>query len=128
MTKDLNNLTLSELHETLEQEQIIKDSEALRYILEDSRGRWFLMRLFDRCHMLSTTCPDEGQVNQMLIWEGERRVALNILSNVNLLGPDAVNARQLAEREYTSYNANAAYLLRLAENNEKGDSSNGIKF
>ena len=128
MTKDLNNLTLSELHETLEQEQIVKDPEALRYILEDSRGRWFLMRLFDRCHMLSTTYPDEGQVNQMLIWEGERRVALNILSNVNLLGPDAVNARQLAEREYTSYNANAAYLLRLAENNEKGDSSNGLNF
>lgn len=128
MTKDLNNLTLSELHETLEQEQIVKDSEALRYILEDSRGRWFLMRLFDRCHMLSTTYPDEGQVNQMLIWEGERRVALNLLSNINLLGPDAVNARQLAEREYTSYNANAAYLLRLAENNEKGDSNNGLNF
>lgn len=128
MNKDLGNLSLAELHEALEQEQVIKDTEALRYILEDHRGRWFLMRLFDRCHMLSTTYPDEGQVNQMLIWEGERRVALNILSNINLLGPDAITNRQQAEREYTTYNANASYLLRLAENNEKGDSSNGIEL
>jgi len=125
---DLNKLTVTELHEQLEQEIATKDTDALHYLLSDPKGRWFLMRLYDRCHMLSTTYPDEGNVNQMLVWEGERRVALNINANISLLDQDAVLARHLAEREYTSYNARNAYLLKLAESNEKGDSDNGLPF
>ena len=119
MKKDIGDLSLSELHETLAHEQTEKDTKALQYLLESPHGRWFLMRLFDQCHMLSTTYPDEGQINQMLIWEGERRVALNIQNNINMLGPETVAFKQMAEREYTSYMANAAYMLQLAEQNEK---------
>ena len=32
-----------------------KDEAALKYVLADERGRWFLERLFKRCHMEAST-------------------------------------------------------------------------
>lgn len=125
--KDLTEVKVNEMQAILDNEQAEKDAAALAYMLTDEAGRWFLMRLFERCHMLSTTFPDEGNTNQMMVWEGERRVALNILGNINLMGEKYLELKQEAEREYNSFHSRAAYLMQLAEQNEKGDSNNGFE-
>ena len=60
--------------------------------------------------------------NQMMVWEGERRVALNILGNISLMGEHYFQLKQLGEKEYNDHYNRAAYLMRQAEQNEKGDS------
>lgn len=122
----LDTLKIQEMQELLDREQAEKDSRALDYMLSDEDGRWFLMRLFERCHIFSTTFPNEGDVNQMMVWEGERRVALNILGNINLMGDHYFQLRQMGEKEYNDHYSRAAYLMRLAEKNEKGDSEDGL--
>lgn len=122
--QELVEAKVSEMQEILDNEQAEKDKEALTYMLQDKAGRWFLMRLFERCHVFSSTFPDEGNVNTMLVWEGERRVALTIMNNINLLGDAYAKLKQAAEEEYNSFQSRAAYLMQLAEQNEKGDSTN----
>lgn len=123
MTEEmLDTLKVQEMQALLDREQAEKDGRALDYLLSDEDGRWFLMRLFERCHIFSTTYPNEGDINQMMVWEGERRVALNILGNISLMGEHYFQLKQLGEKEYNDHYNRAAYLMRQAEQNEKGDS------
>lgn len=84
-----------------EHRKLKKDEIGLHYILADERGRWFLMRLFEQCHMLDTTFPDEDHTNRMLIFEGERRVAVNILDQI-ARGKE-LDSKLLAEKEYYDF-------------------------
>lgn len=95
-----------------------KDKEALEYLLADSRGRWFLMRLYERCHIFDSTYPDSDHIERMLVYEGERRVALDIQDNV-MNGLRAVDKKAQAEKEYqdTMYSLNN--LIDVARADEK---------
>ena len=80
-----------------------KDRAALLHLLDAAEGRWFLMRLFERCH---------------LVKEGERRVGMYIKSiltqNAALLA-----AKQKAETEYHAFMQEMQSLIRAAEQNEE---------
>ena len=47
---------------------------AVRYLLADHRGRYFLQMLMDECGVYNSTYA--GDVNDMLVSEGMRRVGL----------------------------------------------------
>ena len=74
------------------------DKASLDYLLADRRGRWFLQRMFRRCHLYGKTFCDSMNTNEMMLFEGERRVALNLRKNIMLL-PGGMDALQDAERE-----------------------------
>lgn len=101
-----------------EQKRAKKDQQALEYLLSDEKGRWFLMRLFERCHMMGSTWPDEDHTNRMIIWEGERRVALGIQSSI-VDDLHAVELKTQAEREYYEFMISEQKLIDAAENERK---------
>lgn len=84
------------------QEQEKRDEASLEYLLADERGRWFLMRLMDRCHIMDSTFPDSDRTNRMLIAEGERRAALTVRQNIMHIA-DGIERYQEAEREYQAF-------------------------
>ena len=97
----------------------VKDKEALLYMLKEPEGRWFLMRLFERCHLISDAPFPEDNVHRLLIMEGERRVGLHIKNLVT----DDLAAKQQAESEYYAFMNELESLIRAAEKeaeNEKG--------
>ena len=85
----------------LRAEETRRDEAALRYMLADERGRWFISRMLERCHVFTPTAYDD--INRMLINEGERRVGLELydrmLSIVDETGVCA-EQRRMAEAEY----------------------------
>lgn len=93
-----------------------KDIAALRYLMADERGRWFAMRLFEQCHMVQAVPFSEGNVNRLLVSEGERRVGLVLLSNMEALG--VLNEKQQAEREYYAFMRQMKELIQSAEQKE----------
>ena len=100
----------------------VKDKAALLYMLKEPEGRWFLMRLFERCHLISGAPFPEDNVHRLLIMEGERRVGLHI-KNLVTDGLDSLAAKQQAESEYYSFMNELENLIRAAEKeaeNEKG--------
>ena len=99
-----------------------KDRAALLHLLDAAEGRWFLMRLFERCHLISDAPFPEDNVHRLLIMEGERRVGLHIK---NLVTDDLASlaAKQQAESEYYAFMNELESLIRAAEKeaeNEKG--------
>lgn len=82
----------------LDQAEKQKDEAALRYLLDDERGRWMLMRLYDRCHMDRAL-----QLDHIELCEGERRVALSIHSAIRALGTDAMEGLYQARAEYEDF-------------------------
>lgn len=91
-----------------------KDSMSLKYVLADEKGRWFVMRLFEQCHMINTTFPPDDHTNRMLINEGERRVGLNLLERI-VGDMGALSAKQVAEREYFKFMNDQNQLIEAAE-------------
>ena len=82
------------------QEQEKCDVASLDYLMADERGRWFLMRLMVRCHIMDSPFPD--LTNRMLIAEGERRAALTVRQNIMHMA-DGLAQYQQAEREYMDF-------------------------
>ena len=91
-----------------------KDAAALNYVLADENGRWFIMRLFEQCHLINTTFPPDDHTNRMLINEGERRVGLNLLERV-VADMGALDAKQIAECEYFKFMTEQNMLIEAAE-------------
>lgn len=96
--------------EHLREEEARRDENALRYLLDDARGRWFLSRMMERCHVFSSTIPADGDMSRVLVAEGERRVGLELYTNLRTLSVidesgacDA--ARRAAEKEYGQFMA-----------------------
>lgn len=87
----------------LRAEEVRRDEAALRYLLADERGRWFISRMLERCHVFSTTANDD--MNRMLLMEGERRVGVELYDNLRMLSViDETGVceeqRRTAEAEY----------------------------
>lgn len=95
-----------------------KDEKGLRYLLADERGRWFLMRLFERCHMLDTTFPQEDHTNRMLVYEGERRVALRIQHEI-MAREDIEDSMEQARREYNAFWRSEQAVINAIDQEEK---------
>lgn len=96
----------------------MKDEEALRYMLATEEGRWFVMRLFERCHIFSTTCPETSRPQEYFLWEGERRAALQTMQAISMLGREGLDARHKAESEYYEFEKQ---IERLRKEAEEGD-------
>lgn len=95
-----------------------KDEAALRYLLASADGRWFLMRFFERCHLLAAATPSIAMESDYFIWEGERRSALTTLNGVRSLGKEGLDGKQLAEREYFAFQEQLDRLRQEAEEGE----------
>ena len=74
-----------------------KDKQSLEFLLNHKEGRWFLMRLFDRCHVLHN---EPAPKDDILIFEGEKRAVFQIVQGIEFLGKDGLTQKHLAEDEY----------------------------
>lgn len=95
----------------------VKDKAALIYMMNHVNGRWFLMRLFERCHIIGGGPFPEDNVNRMLVMEGERRVGLHI-QNIITDDGDMLTLKQKAESEYYAFMNELESLIRAAEKEE----------
>jgi len=66
----------------LREEEARRDEAALRFMLSDERGRWFISRMLERCHVYSMA---GGDMSQILLFEGERRVGVELYDNLRIL-------------------------------------------
>ena len=94
--------------ENLRAEEARRDEAALRYLLADKNGRWFVYRMLERCHVFSSTA--DGNANRMMMMEGERRVGVELYENLRRLSVldesgECAKQRSLAEAEYVSFMA-----------------------
>lgn len=101
-----------------DQKVAAKDRTALLHLLDTVEGRWFLMRLFERCHLVKNTSFLTSDLKDLLVKEGERRVGMYIESiltqNAALLA-----AKQKAETEYHAFMQEMESLIRAAEQDEE---------
>lgn len=92
-------------NEHLREEEARRDEAALRYLLSDERGRWFLSRMMERCNIYGAA---SGDIHQMLIFEGGRRVGVELHDNLRMLAEfdetgQCLDQIQIAEREYDAF-------------------------
>ena len=57
-----------------------KDEAALKYLVSNENGRWFLARLMEQCGV--TDPLDAGNKEAMLLKEGARRVGISIRKSI----------------------------------------------
>ena len=91
--------------EHLREEEARRDEASLRYLLSDERGRWFLSRMLERTHIHSMA---GGDINQLLLFEGERRVGVELYDNLRMLAAldetgTCYEEIHKAEREYGAF-------------------------
>lgn len=110
------NISKEQAQNIAEEKVRQKDVAALRYLMADASGRWFFMRLLEQCHVLSPAVFSEENVNRLLIAEGERRVGLTILHNVEMM--NVLDEKQQAEREYSAFMRQMKELIESAEQKE----------
>lgn len=110
------NISKEQAQNIAEEKVRQKDVAALRYLMSDACGRWFLMRLLEQCHVLSPAVFSEENINRLLIAEGARRVGLVILHNIELM--NALEEKQQAEREYSAFMRQMKELMEGAEQKE----------
>lgn len=78
-----------------------RDKQALEAMLQSNLGRWFLMRLFDRCAL--NTDSFTGQLASTSRLEGMRYVALQYQKDIAELGMDGIRQKHIAELEYIEF-------------------------
>ena len=93
--------------ENLREEEMRRDEAALRYLLEDERGRWFLSRMLERCNVFGMA---GGDVNNILLFEGARSVGVELYGNIRMLAAidrtgQCEKEMHAAEREYGEFQA-----------------------
>nr|DAH87135.1 MAG TPA: hypothetical protein [Caudoviricetes sp.] len=71
------------------------DRDALQDVLQTRSGRWFIMRLFDSCHVFERTMTGNSWT---YFNEGARDMGLQLRGRI--IRDGHVDALQLAEREY----------------------------
>lgn len=86
----------------LREEEARRDEAALRYLLSDERGRWFLSRMMERCNIYGIA---NGDIHQILMFEGGRRVGVELHDNLRMLAEldetgQCLKQIQIAEMEY----------------------------
>lgn len=72
------------------------DNKCLMGLMSTKDGRWFMMRLFDRCKVFQPTYTGD---NQTFFNEGMRKVALDYLTAIKS-SKEGIKLYHLAEQEY----------------------------
>lgn len=88
---------MESLQQYIREHMANKDREALKSLLNDPNGRWFLMRLLDKTKVM-TDCFTGNSTT--FYNEGRRKVGVDIVCEIASLGIEAFNLKQLAEKEY----------------------------
>lgn len=91
--------------EHLREEEARRDEASLRFLLSDEKGRWFLSRIMERAHLHEVA---SGDIHQILLFEGERRVGVELYQNLRTLASLDESGKcyeelQKAEREYGAF-------------------------
>ncbi len=89
-----------------------KDSEAVKYLLSDETGRWYLSRLYESCNVSGISFFDIEKTNNMLIFEGKRQVAIMVNKIIDKLGKVGLSERQKAQSEYRDWLKQTELLAR----------------
>lgn len=95
-----------------------RDEEALVNIMSTKPGRWFIMRLLERTHILDVTLPEADHATRMLIAEGERRIGMGLVNNLQA-SRDLFDLKQEAEKEYFLFMDGLKNTVRAAEIEDK---------
>lgn len=74
-----------------------KDREALKALLNNKHGRWFLMRLLDRTKVNSEAFTGNSTT---FYNEGRRSIGVELINDIAALGLTGFNLKQKAEKEY----------------------------
>ncbi len=85
-----------------------RDKEALEALLSSPDGRWFLMRLFDRCRLNAEIFTGNSATFRN---EGMRKVAIMYQEDIAAMGLEAIKLKQLAELEYIKAQQEAIKLM-----------------
>lgn len=97
---DLSSITdkeRSKIQRRYFEENVRKDVDTLKWILDNAEGRYFLMRLFDRCKIFAKNAGEESA----------RSVGLGVYEDiVSNFGKEGVELRQKAELEYLDFQKN----------------------
>ena len=78
-----------------------KDKAALEFMLNSEQGRWFIVRLFDKCNLNTDLFNVDSSIMARL--SGKRSIALDYLDAIQSLGLEGLEFKQLAEREYAEF-------------------------
>ena len=107
---NVRTVTEAKKVERLRQEMARKDERALRFILEEERGRWFYMRMLERCGCLSRVLPKELQ--DLAALAAQQQIGDGLDKNVRQLYENAasqeqadyvIGLRRMAEDEYLQF-------------------------
>ena len=85
------------MEENIRKETARRDDEALVFLLNDHRGRWFFQRLLQNCRVLESSFAGECET---FYNEGRRAVGLDYLRQVSNLDMRCFRLKQQAELEY----------------------------
>lgn len=118
---DAKRLDLAEIEYTAMPFKFItkhyKDLKAIKYLLNNDCGRWYLARLFDRCH-LTTTTFDIEKSNNVLVSKGEREIADIVINMIACIGIKGIVLKQKAQQEYTDWQERMQQLADESQNKE----------
>jgi len=118
---------LSRAQDRIQRELNQKDAEGYAYMLDDPKGRWFLMRLYEHCHIMSSTFPLDGQTNRFLLNEGARRVALGIQNKIGE-SEESLRAMALARKEYYQFMLDKQRIIDSVAETQKGNHNGPFEY
>lgn len=100
----------------LAQEQVDKDTEAMRWMLKDERGRWFLQRMFQACQLTGNTFTGNSGT---FYNEGRRDVAVSFYQLIRLkLREEGIRLLHLAELEMLEFEKRCEEAAKDKEGND----------
>lgn len=92
---------LAEYQQILAREQVDMDTEAMRWILSDKRGRWFLQRMFQACQLTGNTFTGNSGT---FYNEGRRDVAVSFYQLIRMkLKEEGIRLLHQAELEMLDF-------------------------
>lgn len=107
ITDEKSGKLVTELHAY----KIRRDLDSLKFLLDNELGRWFLMRLFDRCDLFASGFNSDASI--MAFIQGKREIGLMYLGDIKTLGTSAVDKKLLAEKEYLDCQLNMLEHIRM---------------
>lgn len=105
-----------------EQARVSKDEQSLLFLLESEQGRWFLMRMLDRCSVLANIPPGDGPATNYTL--GARSIGLSYLQDIAALDMKGFKLKQQAELEYATANIEIDETIKkllASSESEKGE-------
>lgn len=107
---------LADYQQILAREQVNMDTEAMRWILSDKRGRWFLQRMFQACQLNGNTFTGNSGT---FYNEGRRDVAVSFYQLIRMkLKEEGIRLLHQAELEMLDFEKRCEEAARDKEEND----------